>query len=80
MSGIIDTILNAVLSFLPTDPLYSYINSINTGAINPLWVKWLNWLVPVHDMIIAFSLWLVALLIYLAVRLFMGAFEAFKPT
>lgn len=79
MSELIQSILNRVLSFLPNDPLYSYINSINTGIINPVWLKWLNWLVPVHDFIVVFGIWLTAVLIYLGIKFFIAAFEAFKP-
>lgn len=79
MESVINTILNAVLVFLPTDPLYTYITNLSLGIISSDWIHWLNWFVPVHDFIVVFGLWLVAVLIYLAIKLFMNAFEAFKP-
>ena len=80
MSEILNTVLSVVLGLLPNDPLYAYINSISTTVINSRWIAWLNWLVPVHSLIYVFSLWLVAVLVYLGIRLVMAAFEAFKPT
>lgn len=77
MSTIINQIIHAIISFLPNDPLANYIESINLGIISPTWLKWLNWFIPVHDMIIVFGLWVSAVLIYELIKLFMKGFQAF---
>lgn len=52
----IESIINDILSFLPTSPFSEFISELEGMT----WLSWLNWLVPVGDFIIIGGSWLVA--------------------
>ena len=48
---------NAIMSFLPTSPFRSFINSWDA----PQYLGWLNWFIPVSQILSIMALWLTAI-------------------
>lgn len=75
MIDVILTLINGVLgflnSFLPLSPFDSIISN-NEYIINAL--GWLNWLIPVGDMVDILGLYLAALLTWSVADLVLGGF------
>lgn len=64
---LLTNVINFLLSFLPASPVQQYINSFNSSALDTA-LGWLNWFVPVNDMLGLMSIWLLAIITYRAVQ------------
>lgn len=63
MSDLFNHFAESVVSVLPLSPFRSVINSWGAGV--PQGIAWLNWLVPVSQILGVFAAWLSAYALYL---------------
>lgn len=63
---------SVVMDILPLSPFQSYINNMAV----PEGVGWLNWFIPVPEMLQVFSAWLVAYGLYLLARIILRWIKA----
>lgn len=47
---------DVIISLLPLSPFTKFIDEFE--ALNPEWLGWLNWVVPVKDILIVTAAWL----------------------
>lgn len=69
ISGLINGILGFLGSFLPDSPIQDWIagtESLQTA------LGWLNWVVPVQELIVIFLAWIALLVAWCGVRLALG--------
>lgn len=57
MKEILDQFLSWVLALLPTSPFTSFLDSMETIP----YLGWLNWFLPISEMIVIGEAWLVAI-------------------
>lgn len=62
--GLISGVLSLLTNFLPDSPLRGVIDALYTWDTA---LGWLNWVVPVGQMLAVFTLWLAALVTYTVV-------------
>lgn len=53
---------DAVIALLPLSPFTEHIR--NLEALNPEWLGWLNWFIPVKQILIVTSSWLGAVALF----------------
>ena len=64
MSAIWSEFVNAAVNALPISPFYNFINSYTL----PDGIGWLNWFLPISDMIGLLLAWVTAYGVYLLIR------------
>lgn len=64
--GLLHGIFDVLNSLLPSSPFASLAGSLEGASMG---LGWLNWFVPVGDMLTLFGLWLVALLGWYVARM-----------
>lgn len=65
ITGLLDSVFVWMVSVLPQDPFDTYLQAV-TGLQTGL--GWLNWMFPVHDAAVFFSLWIGTVTAYAASR------------
>ena len=69
LTGLISGILGFLNGVLPDSPFQSFLQGaqgLQTG------LGWLNWVVPIGDMILVFTAWLAVLLVWASVDMALG--------
>lgn len=60
ISNFISKIATNLLSVLPQSPFRTFINNFQA----PTYIKWLNWFIPVSDILNILALWLTAITLF----------------
>lgn len=64
---LLNGVAGLAMRFLPQSPVQSFLAS-QAISLELRALGWLNWVVPIHDMLGVFTLWLTAGVIYAAMR------------
>lgn len=60
-------VVNFLLSFLPASPIQAFVTDVTVSSFATA-LGWLNWFVPVSNMLALMSVWLAAIVTYRAVK------------
>lgn len=63
LNSLVDKFLNMLYSVLPASPLSGFISKVS-GSIPRLYIAYLNWFVPVKEILIVFAAFLSSLALY----------------
>ena len=67
--------IQKILGVLPQDPFRPYIDELAIDIQSQAWVGILNYFIPLKEMLEIASVWLVAVGIYMVVRIFLKKFS-----
>lgn len=67
--GLLGTVFGWIGGLLPDSPLSGYV-TVTDGM--RLGLAWLNWFLPISDMLVALGLWIAAMALFTAVKVAFG--------
>lgn len=69
IAGLLSTVFGWLGSLLPTSPLRDYAVAADNLRLG---LAWLNWLLPISEMLVMLALWVAALAAFTAVKIALG--------